>query len=96
MDMESRARWDEYSKARDAMFAYTDIEEAPWYVVQANIKKHARLNCIAHLLTMIPYQDLTPEPVEFPPREDAGYQRPRTGEGLNYVPLVYGSEFDNN
>jgi polyphosphate kinase 2 len=96
MDMESRAKWDEYSKARDAMFAYTDIDEAPWYVVQANVKKHARLNCIAHLLTIIPYQDLTPDPVEFPPREDSGYQRPRTGEGLNYVPLVYGSKFDDN
>jgi polyphosphate kinase 2 len=96
MDMESRAKWNEYSKARDAMFAYTDIDEAPWYVVQANVKKHARLNCIAHLLTIIPYQDLTPDPVELSPREYSGYQRPRSGEGLNYVPLVYGWKFDGN
>jgi hypothetical protein len=95
MDLQSRARWDEYSKARDAMLAYTDIEEAPWYVVQANVKKHARLNCIAHLLTIVPYQDLTPDPVDLPPREDSGYQRPTTG-ALNYVPLVYGSGYDDN
>jgi len=95
MDMESRAKWNEYSKARDAMLAYTDINEAPWYIVQANAKKHARLNCIAHLLTMIPYQDLTPESVEFEPREDTDYERPTT-EGHNFVPLVYGSKFKNN
>ena len=95
MDMESRARWNEYSKARDAMFAYTDIDEAPWYVVQANVKKHARLNCIAHLLTMIPYHDLTPDPVDFPPREEVDYERPSTDQ-YNYVPLVYGSGFDDN
>ena len=95
MDMKSRARWNEYSKARDAMFAYTDIDEAPWYVVLANVKKHARLNCIAHLLTMLPYQDLTPNPAEFPPREEPDYQRPSTKE-YNYIPLVYGSGFENN
>ena len=95
MDMESRARWDDYSRARDAMLAYTDIEEAAWCVVQANVKKHARLNCIAHLLSMIPYQDLTPDPVDFPPREESDYQPPSTKK-YNYIPLVYGSEFEDN
>jgi polyphosphate kinase 2 len=95
MDLESRARWDEYSKARDAMFAYTNLEEAPWYVVQANVKKHARLNLISHLLTMIPYQNLTPDPIEFPPPEKSRYQRPTTEE-FTYVPLIYGSGFSDN
>ena len=77
MDLESRKRWVEYSKAKDEMFAHTDIEEAPWYVVEADVKKRARLNCISHLLSMIPYQDLTPDPVDLPPRQEAGdYQRP--------------------
>ena len=77
MDVESRNKWVEYSKAKDQMFAHTDIKQAPWYVVNADVKKHARLNCIKHLLSMIPYEDLTPEPVELPPRENAGgYVRP--------------------
>ena len=59
MDMESRARWVEYSKAKDEMFKYTDIKQAPWWVVEADDKKAARLNCIAHLLSSIPYDDLT-------------------------------------
>ena len=58
MDLESRSRWLEYSKAKDEMFAYTDIKQAPWYVVNSDVKKHARLNCISHLLSMIPYEDL--------------------------------------
>jgi polyphosphate kinase 2 (PPK2 family) len=77
MDLESRARWMEYSKAKDAMFAHTDIKQAPWYVVEADNKKRARLNCISHLLSMIPYQDLTPEPIELPERQQkTGYVRP--------------------
>ncbi len=77
MDLESRKRWVEYSKAKDEMFVHTDIKQAPWYVVNADIKKHARLNCIAHLLSMIPYQDLTPEPITLPRRGSArGYVRP--------------------
>jgi len=77
MDLESRSRWVEYSKAKDEMFAYTDIKQAPWYVVEADDKKRARLNCITHLLKMIPYKDLTPEPIELPPRQDKiGYVRP--------------------
>ncbi len=77
MDVESRSRWIEYSKAKDTMFAHTDIKQAPWYVVKADVKKCARLNCISHLLSMIPYKDLTPTPPELPPRPDAtSYMRP--------------------
>lgn len=68
MDLESRTRWVEYSKAKDNMFAFTDIKQAPWYVVNADNKKKARLNCINHLLSLIPYQDLTPQPISLPPR----------------------------
>src|SRR5436309_445435 len=58
MDLKSRERWADYSRAKDEMFAHTDIKQAPWYVVNADIKRHARLNCISHLLSMIPYEDL--------------------------------------
>ncbi|SLN77886.1 polyphosphate kinase 2 [Roseisalinus antarcticus] len=77
MDLESRKRWEEYSRAKDNMFAHTDIEQAPWYVVNSDVKKHARLNCISHLLSMVPYEDLTPKPIRLedrPPRR--GYVRP--------------------
>ena len=77
MDMVSREKWDEYSKAKDMMFAHTDIEQAPWYVVNADNKKLARLNCINHLLSLIPYEDITPPPIEFPKRKKGGfYDRP--------------------
>jgi len=77
MDMEARTRWIEYSKAKDEMFKYTDIRQAPWYVVNADIKRHARLNCIAHLLSLVPYEDLPLESLELPPRQqDTGYIRP--------------------
>lgn len=90
MDLESRSRWVEYSKAKDEMFAYTDIKQSPWYVVNADIKMHARLNCISHLLSLIPYKDLTPEPLTLPPRqEDSGYIRPPISE-QTFVPQVYG------
>ena len=68
MDLESRERWVEYSRAKDAMFAVTDIKQAPWYVVPSDSKKSARLNCISHLLSLFNYEDLTPEPFELPPR----------------------------
>ncbi|HDL16958.1 MAG TPA: polyphosphate kinase 2, partial [Rhizobiales bacterium] len=86
MDLESRNRWVEYSKAKDFNFAHTDIKQAPWYVVDADIKKHARLKCIAHLLSLFDYKDLTPEPVileERPPQ--AGYVRPPM-EDQTFVP----------
>ena len=77
MDLQSRNRWGDYSRAKDTMFAYTDTKQSPWFVVDADIKKHARLNCIHHLLTQIPYEDLTPEPLTLPPlKEDNGYVRP--------------------
>jgi polyphosphate kinase 2 len=78
MDLESRRHWVEYSQAKDEMFAHTDRKRAPWYVVNADDKKRARLNCIAHLLTQIPYRDMRPVEIEVPPRQpDTGYKRPR-------------------
>lgn len=77
MDLKSRELWVEYSKAKDDMFSYTDTKISPWYVVNADDKKRARLNAINHLLNAIPYQDLTPPPIELPPRSpDKGYVRP--------------------
>jgi len=92
MDLEARARWVEYSKAKDEMFKYTDIKQAPWYVVDADVKKHARLNLIRHLLSMVPHEDLTPQPIELPPRQgDIGYVRPPITD-QTFVPLVYGPD----
>jgi polyphosphate kinase 2 len=89
MDLESRARWVEYSRAKDTMFAHTDIEQAPWYVVNADNKKRARLNVIHHLLSLIPYEDLTPEAIVLPPREpDKGYVRPPITD-QTFIPEVY-------
>ena len=89
MDLESRARWEEYSKAKDEMFAYTDIKQSSWYVVEADDKKRARLNCINHLLSMIPYKDLTPEPMKLPPRQKKkGYIRPPLSD-QTFVPEKY-------
>ncbi|MDH3472876.1 MAG: polyphosphate kinase 2 [Rhodospirillales bacterium] len=89
MDLESRKRWAEYSKAKDEMFAHTDIKQAPWYVVEADVKKRARLNCIKHLLSMIPYKDLTPAAIELPPRQKAGgYVRPPMSD-QTFVPNDY-------
>jgi polyphosphate kinase 2 len=89
MDLESRTKWVEYSKAKDEMFAYTDIKQAPWYVVNADDKKRARLNCISHLLSLIEYEDLTPEPIKLPPRqENKGYIRPPISD-QTFVPEKY-------
>lgn len=89
MDIESRNRWVEYSKAKDEMFAHCDIKQAPWWVVHADDKKRARLNCISHLLSLIPYEDLTPEPIKLPPRkEDNSYVRPPITD-QNFVPDIY-------
>jgi polyphosphate kinase 2 len=86
MDLQSRAKWIEYSKAKDIMFAHTDIKQAPWYVVNADNKKRARLNCISHLLSMIPYKDIKPKPIKLPPRQKkVGYVRPPL-EDQNFVP----------
>jgi polyphosphate kinase 2 len=89
MDLESRARWVEYSKAKDEMFAHTDIKQAPWYVVEADDKKRARLNCITHFLNLIPYKDLTPEAIALPPRQtNIGYVRPPITD-QTFIPAVY-------
>ena len=89
MDMESRAKWVEFSKAKDRMFAVTDIKQAPWYVVNADNKKIARLNCIHHLLEMINYRDLTPEPVKMPPIPDSSiYVRPPITD-QTFVPEIF-------
>ena len=91
MDLEGRARWVEFSRAKDAMFAHTDIKQAPWYVVESDDKRRARLNCISHLLSMVPYEDLTPPHIELPPRqEDPGYVRPPMTD-QTFVPDVYGA-----
>ncbi|MEP6596616.1 MAG: polyphosphate kinase 2 [Ginsengibacter sp.] len=89
LDLESRRRWIEYSRAKDEMFKYTDIKQAPWYVVSSDDKRRAHLNCIHHLLSMIPYEDLTPENMELPPRqEDTGYVRPPMTD-QTFVPEVF-------
>jgi polyphosphate kinase 2 len=77
MDVESRNRWQDYSKAKDTMFAHTDIDEAPWYVVEADVKKRARLNVMTHLLSVVPYEDLTPSAMALPPRPDRVAARSR-------------------
>ncbi len=89
MDLKSREYFVEYSKAKDEMFAYTDTKVSPWYVVEADDKKRARLNCISHLISMVPFEDLTPSPIELPARnENKGYVRPPLDE-MTYVPKVY-------
>ncbi len=89
MDIESRARWVEYSMAKDVMFEHTDIPEAPWYVVNGDNKKRARLNVINHLLGLIPYQDLTPTPPVLKPRPTPGtYNRPPISE-QNFIEEVW-------
>jgi polyphosphate kinase 2 len=89
MDIESRSKWVEYSKAKDEMIAHTNIPEAPWFTVEADDKERARLNTIAHILSKVPYEDMTPEPSELPPRAPEGdYVRPPRGEQF-YVPEIY-------
>lgn len=88
MDLESRRRWVDYSRAKDEMFSYTDIKQAPWAVVNANDKKCARLNCIRHLLSVIPYEDLTPPAVKLPKLEKRNYVRPPLSE-QTFVPELY-------
>ena len=89
IDLESRRRWVDYSRAKDEMFVHTDIEEAPWWVVDSTVKMRGRLNCISHLLSMIPYEDITPGKVELPPRQkDTGYVRPPMHR-QKQVPEIY-------
>ena len=89
MDLEARARWVDYSLAKDEMFAKTDTSEARWWVVPADEKKRARLNCIAHFLDSIHYKDLTPKRLKLPPRQKGkGYKRPAE-ETQHFVPEKY-------
>jgi len=94
IDLLARSKWVDYSKAKDIMFAHTDTKESPWFVVNANVKRHARLNCMSHLLSQIPYKDLTPEPVELDPLIiDEEYDRPPISD-LNWIPAIYGENPD--
>lgn len=89
MDLESRKRWVDYSQAKDDMFAHTDIKQAPWYVVNSDVKKHARLNCISHLLSLFSYEDIPRDPVvleDRPPQK--GYVRPPISD-QTFVPEVH-------
>ena len=89
MDVESRNRWVEYSRAKDVMFDHTDIKQCPWYVVPSDDKKRARLNCISHILSSIEYKDITPDKIELPPRhKESGYIRPPMNE-QTFVPDLY-------
>lgn len=90
MDIEARNRWVEYSQAKDDMFSFTDIKQAPWFVVDADSKKRARLNCITHLLSMFPYKDVTPKKPRLPKRKvpKKSYVRPPLSD-QNFVPEVF-------
>ncbi len=89
MDLESRARWVQYSLAKDEMFKYTDIKQAPWYVVEADDKKRARLNTIHHLLSLVSYKELKQRSIKLPPRKKGrSYIRPPFEE-QNFIPEVY-------
>ena len=88
MDLESRKHWVEYSRAKDEMFRQTDIDEAPWYVVNGDNKRRARLNVISHLLSLIPYEDLPHEKIKLPPRQKRSYVRPPQ-QNQNFVPSRY-------
>lgn len=89
IDIKSRDMWVEYSQAKDRMFDHTDTKQSPWYVVNADNKKHARLNAIRHILTMVPYEDRLPPPIELPPRKPgSGYVRPPIDE-QTFVPETY-------
>ncbi len=88
IDVEARARWVDYAEAKDEMFAYTDTKESPWWVVEADDKRTARLNLIAHLLDQIPYEPIAHDPVELPPRQQRAYVRPPE-DTQTYVPERY-------
>jgi polyphosphate kinase 2 len=88
MDVQAQARWYDYSRARDAMFAATDTPECPWYVVPSNDQRRARLNCITHFLSLVPYEEVPREPIKFPKRQAKGdYKEP--AYPYRYVPEKY-------
>ena len=88
MDIQSRRHWVDYSRAKDEMFAHTDTKKSPWYVVNADSKKRARLNCIAHLLKQVPYHDMTPVVIDLPRRQSIVYKRPKMSS-QRFVPEIY-------
>jgi polyphosphate kinase 2 len=89
MDVESRTKWVDYSKAKDEMFAYTDTKQSPWFVVEADDKRKARLNCISHLLSMVPFEEVPREKIILPPLEhDKAYVRPPMSE-QTFVPHIF-------
>jgi len=89
MDVEARKHWVEYSRAKDVMLEHTDRKKTPWHIVDADNKKRARLNCIAHLLRQIPYKDLRPVELDLPARQpDTGYKRPKKSS-QGWIPQIY-------
>jgi polyphosphate kinase len=88
MDLQARARWVDYSEAKDQMFAYTDIQEAPWYVVETDNKQAAHLNLITHLLSLVPHEDVPHEQIKLPPRQKRSYNRPPKSS-QRMVPITY-------
>ncbi len=88
VDVEARARWVDYAEAKDEMFAQTDTEDSPWFVVEADDKRTARLNLIAHLLEQIPYASVDQGQIEFPPRQERAYTRPPL-DTQTFVPERY-------
>ncbi|MEO6822678.1 MAG: polyphosphate kinase 2 [Candidatus Nanopelagicales bacterium] len=88
MDLEAQSRWVDYAEAKDQMFAYTDTKDSPWYVVDAEDKKTARLNLISHLLSLVPYQRVDQTKVVLPPRQDRAYVRPPI-DSQTFVPVRY-------
>jgi polyphosphate kinase 2 len=88
MDVEAQARWYDYSRARDAMFAATDTPECPWYVVPSNDQRRARLNCITHFLSLVPYEEVPREPIKFPKRQAKGNYK-ESDHPFRYVPEKY-------
>jgi len=88
MDLQARARWVDYSEAKDQMFAYTDIAEAPWYVVETDNKRSAHLNLITHFLALIPHEDVPHEEIKLPPRQKRSYNRPPKSS-QRMVPMTY-------
>jgi polyphosphate kinase len=88
MDLEARARWVDYAEAKDEMFAYTDTEDSPWWVVEGDDKRSARLNLISHLLEQVPYEPVAEPKIELPPRQRRAYERP-PAETQKFVPARY-------
>lgn len=89
MDLESRIKWGEYARAKDVMFQYTDTEFCPWYVINADNKKLARLNCIHHFLSLIPYEEVKQKKIKLPPKQDAAdYIRPPI-DSQRWIPDTY-------